>query len=517
VSDPRSEILMAATAGRVWDVVVIGGGASGLATALEAATRGASTLLLEAHDYAKGTSSRSTKLIHGGVRYLAQGNVRLVMESLHERGILKRNAPHLVRDLGFLVAAYEPWRLPFYATGLKLYDLLAGRLKLRASRILDRKAALDHMATLKADGLQGGVLYFDAQFDDSRLAVTLMRSLEDAGGVALNAAPVTGLIKTEGRVGGVRFTDAETGQAHEVRARVVINATGIFADAVRHLDDVDAAPLLSPSQGVHVVVGREFLPGDDALMVPRTEDGRVLFAVPWHGRTLIGTTDTAVPDIALEPRPLDEEVDFILRTAAGYLSPAPKRSDVLSVFAGLRPLVRDPAAKDSKTLARDHVIVVSDSGLVTLTGGKWTTCRRMGQDAVERAASEAGLPLTPSLTEGLQLHGWTTTADDDHWRVYGSDATQIRALPGAAALLHPGLPYVEAEVRWAVRFEQARTVEDVLARRLRMLFLDANAAINAAPRAAELMAEELGRDGAWQAAQVAAFTGLARNYRLSAR
>lgn len=513
MSDPRPEILKAATADRVWDVVVIGGGASGLATALEAATRGASTLLLEAHDYAKGTSSRSTKLIHGGVRYLAQGNVRLVMESLHERGILKRNAPHLVRDLGFVVAAYEPWRLPFYATGLKLYDLLAGTLNLRSSRLLDRKAAMQHMRTLKPDGLQGGVLYFDAQFDDSRLAIALMRTFEDAGGVALNAAPVMGFVKTEGCVTGVRFNDVETGDTHEVHARVVVNATGIFADTVRHLDDADAAPLLSPSQGVHIVVGRDFLPGDAALMVPRTEDGRVLFAVPWHGRTLIGTTDTAVPDIALEPRALEEEIDFILRTAASYLGPAPQRSDVLSVFAGLRPLVRDTATKDSKKLARDHVIVVSDSGLITLTGGKWTTCRRMGQDAVDRAAAVAGLTLTPSRTEDLHLHGWTTTADDDHWRVYGSDAAQIRALPGAAALLHPGLPYVEAEVHWAVRFEQARTVEDVLARRLRMLFLDANAAIHAAPRVAEIMAEDLERDAAWQAQQIAAFTALAQTYR----
>lgn len=514
MTDPRAEILEAATVDRVWDVVVIGGGASGLATALEAATRGASVLLLEAHDYAKGTSSRSTKLVHGGVRYLAQGNVRLVRESLHERGILKRNAPHLVRDLGFLIAAYQAWRLPFYATGLKLYDLLAGTLNLRSSRILDRKAALAHMATLKPDGLLGGVLYFDAQFDDSRLAITLMRSLEDAGGVALNAAPVTALIKTDGRVTGVRFADAETGQGHEARARVVINATGIFADTVRHLDDRTAKPLLSPSQGVHIVVGRGFLPGDAALMVPRTEDGRVLFAVPWHGRTLIGTTDTAVLDIELEPRPLEEEIDFILRTASAYLRPAPKREDVLSVFAGLRPLVRDTTAKDSKKLARDHVIVVSESGLVTLTGGKWTTCRRMGQDVVDRAAAEAGLTLKPSRTESLHLHGWTTTADDDHWRVHGSDAGQIRALPGAAALLHIGLPYVEAEVLWAVRHEQARSVEDVLARRLRMLFLDANAAINAAPRVAELMAAELGHDAAWQAGQVAAFTELACAYKL---
>lgn len=514
MSDPRAAILSAATADRVWDVVVIGGGASGLASALEAVTRGASTLLLEAHDYAKGTSSRSTKLIHGGVRYLAQGNVRLVRESLHERGVLKRNAPHLVRDLGFLVAAYEGWRLPFYATGLKLYDWLAGRLNLRSSRLLDRAAALSHLKTLKPDGLLGGVLYFDGQFDDSRLAITLLRTFEDEGGVALNAAAVTGLVKTGGRITGARFTDSETGQTHEVRTRVVINATGIFADTVRHIDDAHARPLLSPSQGVHIVVGREFLPGDTGLMVPRTEDGRVLFAVPWHGRTVIGTTDTQVQDIALEPRALPEEIDFILRTAAAYLRPAPQRSDILSVFAGLRPLVREDTGKDSKSLARDHLIAVSDSGLVTLTGGKWTTCRRMGQDAVDRAAGTAGLTLSSSRTESLHMHGFTEAFEDDHWRVYGSDASHVRALPGAAALLHTGLPYVEAEVRWAVRHEQARTVEDVLARRLRALFLDAEASIEAAPRVAELMAQELGRDADWQAGQVAAFVSLADSYRI---
>ena len=508
--DPRPAILAKAIKDQVWDVVVIGGGASGLGTAVEAASRGYSILLLEAHDYAKGTSSRSTKLVHGGVRYLAQGNLHLVRESLHERGVLKRNAPHLVHDLGFLIAAYQGWRIPFYGVGLKIYDLLAGKLNLQPSRHLGRDAAAGHVTTLRTEGLKGGVLYFDAQFDDARLAVTLMRTLEGLGGVALNAAPVTGLIKTEGRITGVTFRDAEAGETYVVRARTVINATGIFADQVRHLDDPEAEPLLSPSQGVHIVVSRRFLPGDTALMIPRTEDGRVLFAVPWHDRTLIGTTDTAVPEISLEPRALESEIDFILRTAAAYLKPAPQRADILSVFAGLRPLVKASSHAQTRKLSRDHVIAVSDSGLITLTGGKWTTYRRMGQDTVDRAAEMAGLKSASSCSESLRLHGWS---DAENATIYGSDEATIRALPSADVPLHPNLPYSEAEVRWAVRCEQARTLEDVLARRLRALLLDASASIVVASRVAAIMAEDLGRDEDWQAVQVAAYADLAKGYR----
>lgn len=513
--DPRRANADAARADRVWDIIVIGGGASGLGAAVDAAARGYSTLLLEAHDYAKGTSSRSTKLIHGGVRYLAQGNIHLVRESLHERGLLRRNAPHLVHDLGFVVPAYEGWRLPFYGLGLKLYDALAGRLNLKPSRFLSGSGALDRVATLKRAGLKGGILYFDGQFDDARLAVTLLRTFEDLGGVALNAAAVTGLVKTEGRIAGVAVRDAETGATFTARGRVVINAAGIFADGVRRLDDPGAEPLLSPSQGVHLVLPRRFLPGETGLMVPRTEDGRVLFAVPWHGRTLIGTTDTPVSDIALEPRALETEIDFILRTAAAYLDPAPTRADILSVFAGLRPLVKAAPGEDTRKLSRDHLVRVSESGLVTLTGGKWTTYRRMGQDIVDRAAIVGGLHTARCATEDLHLHGHDADASDDHWRVYGSDADRVRGLPGSDRRLHPDLPYVEAEVRWAVRCEQARTVEDVLARRLRALLLDARAAAAMAPRVAEIMAEELGRDAAWQAGQVEAFAGLARGYRVA--
>lgn len=511
MSDPRPARLARATADTLWDVIVIGGGASGLGTAVEAASRGYTTLLLEAHDYAKGTSSRSTKLVHGGVRYLAQGHIHLVHESLHERGLLRRNAPHLVHDLGFLVATYQLWRLPFYAIGLKLYDLLAGKLNLRPSRTLGRKAALGHIPTLKSSHLKGVILYFDGQFDDARLAVTLMRTLEDLGGVAMNAAPVTGLVKSEGQVTGVRFTDSETGRGYTARARAVINATGVFVDAVRRMDAPDATPLLTPSQGVHIVVDRRFLPGDTALMVPRTSDGRVLFAVPWHDHTLIGTTDTLVGAVSEEPRALEAEIDFILKTAGDYLDPAPRRSDILSVFAGLRPLVK-AAAGDTKSLSREHELIVSDSGLITLTGGKWTTYRRMGEDAVDLATESGGLPPRPSVTSALRLHAWAENSGRNHWHVYGRDAAAIHALPGADVRLHRDLPYTEAEVRWAARFEQARTVEDVLARRLRALFLDAGASQAMAPRVAEILAEELGREQKWPAAQVETYAALALGY-----
>lgn len=514
--DSRIAALQAATTPQTWDILIIGGGASGLGAAVEAASRGYKTLLLEAHDYAKGTSSRSTKLVHGGVRYLAQGNVSLVREALHERGLLKKNAPHLVHDLGFLIASYTWWSQPFYGIGMKVYDALAGKLNLQPTRMLGQAAALGKVPTLKQSGLKGGVLYFDGQFDDSRLAVTLLRTFESLGGVALNYATVTGLIKEKGKVAGAVFRDEESGASHTVQARAVVNATGVFVDGIRQLDDPNAKPMLSPSQGVHIVVDKKFLPGDSAIMVPRTDDGRVLFAVPWHDHAVIGTTDTPVPNADLEPRALPEEVDFILRTAAQYMNPAPTRADVKSVYAGLRPLVKAAEGTDTKALSRDHVIRISDSGLLTLTGGKWTTYRRMGEDTINRAAKLGGLPERLSLTHSLQLHGWSTAAESaarpDHWRVYGSDAERVQQLEGSTILLPAGLPYTEAEVRWAVRHEQARTVEDILARRLRALLLDARASIAAAPRVAEIVAEELSKDKAWQTKQVEEYTQLAQGY-----
>jgi glycerol-3-phosphate dehydrogenase len=517
----RADTFQAISDPQPWDVLVIGGGASGLGTAVEAATRGYRTLLVEAHDYAKGTSSRSTKLVHGGVRYLAQGNISLVREALHERGLLKQNAPHLVHDLGFLIAAYTWWSAPFYGIGLKMYDLLAGKLNLKSSRYIGVKEALERTPTLKREGLKGGILYYDGQFDDSRLAITLLRTLEDHGGTAINHAPVTALHKNAaGKIDGAALQDSETGHEYTVRAKVVVNATGVFVDSVRRMDDGGAKDMLSPSQGVHVVVDRKFLPGDSAIMVPRTDDGRVLFAVPWHDHVVIGTTDTPVPKAELEPKALPEEIEFILHTAAQYMDPAPTRADVRSVYVGLRPLVKNEktdGAGSTAALSRDHIIRISGSGLITLTGGKWTTYRRMGEDTIDRAAKQAGLTERLTVTPALHLHGWMQAAGTDladHWQVYGTDAPRIQALEGATTPLHPGLPYTEAEVRWAAREEQARTVEDVLSRRLRALLLNASASAEAAPKVAALLAEELGRDEAWQQAQVQEYQALAKGYQL---
>ncbi len=515
----REAGLSAVREGRTWDVVVVGGGATGLGVAVEAAARGYSTLLLEQADFAKGTSSRSTKLIHGGVRYLQQGDVSLVLEALHERGLLIRNAPHLVHHLAFVVPVYDWWEGPFYGIGLKLYDALAGKLGLGPSRKLSREETLERIPTVEPDGLRGGVIYYDGQFDDSRLAITLARTLADLGGTPLNYARVSGLLKQgtgPGAVEGVQLRDEETGEEIEVRARVVINATGVFTDEVRRMDDWGVTPLVAASQGVHIVLDRTFLPGDTAIMVPHTSDGRVLFAVPWHGRVVVGTTDTPVAEATLEPRALEEEVEFLLTHAVRYLTKDPGASDVLSVFAGLRPLVGATGA-DTASLSRDHTLLVSPSGLVTITGGKWTTYRRMGADTVTRAALVGGLEPRPDVTEELRLHGWTEQVEPtEPSSVYGTDIEQIRLLekerPELVERLHRSLPYRASEVVWAARIEMARTVEDVLSRRLRALLLEARASVEMAPAVAGLLAEELGRDEAWAAAQVAEYTELARGY-----
>jgi glycerol-3-phosphate dehydrogenase len=500
-----------------WDILVVGGGATGLGAAVEAASRGYRTALVEGHDFAKGTSSRSTKLVHGGVRYLQRGNVALVLEALRERGRLLRNAPHLVRDLPFVVPNYEWWEAPYYGAGLKLYDLLAGRMGLKPSHLLSREETLEHIPTLEPEGLRGGVIYQDAQFDDARLAMTLALTLADLGGVAVNYTPAVGLVKVGGLVEGARVRDAETGTEAEIRARVVVNATGVFADGLRRMDDPASPPLLAPSQGVHLVLDRRFQPGGSAILVPHTDDGRVLFAVPWHGRVVVGTTDTPVFPALLEPRPLPEEVEFLLHHAARYLTQDPRPEDVLSVFAGLRPLVRgNRAAAKTATLSRDHTLLVSPSGLVTIAGGKWTTYRRMGEDTVDHAALVAGLDQRPSRTAELRLHGWAEDDPSKDWAVYGADAPALARLaaerPGWDALLHPNLPYRACEVIWAARHEMARTVEDVLARRTRSLLLDARASAEIAPAVAALLAGELGRDEEWQRRQVAEYRALARGY-----
>lgn len=499
-----------------WDILVIGGGATGLGAAVDAAARGYRTLLLERGDFASGTSSRSTKLIHGGVRYLRQGALGLVREALRERDLLIRNAPHLVHRLAFVIPVYDWWEGPFYAAGLKLYDLLAGRSSLGPSRRLSRDETLKLAPTLEPAGLRGGILYQDGQFDDARMAVSLARTLLDLEGTALNYLEVTHLLKEGGRLSGVIANDRESGRDYRIAARAVVNAAGVFGDAVQRLDNSAAPPILAPSQGAHLVLDRSFLPGESAVLIPHTRDGRVLFAIPWHGRVLIGTTDTPVAHVSVEPRALPEEIDFLLAHAARYLSRDPARQDVLSVFAGLRPLVRPPARRQNAAISREHVVVVSNSGLVSVAGGKWTTYRRMAEDAIDRAAAVAGLQAGPAVTERLKIHGWREDLLPEPLGDYGADAEELQNLaagrPDKAELLHPRLPYRASQVTWAVRREFARTVEDALARRTRALFLDAAASMEMAPRVAQLMADELKRDAEWQRRQIADFRALARGY-----
>ncbi len=495
-----------------FDIAIVGGGATGLGAAVDAASRGHSVLLVEQSDFAKGTSSRSTKLVHGGVRYLKQGNISLVFEALRERGLLCRNAPHLVHDLAFVIPTYHWWEGPFYGIGLKVYDGLAGRLGLQPSRYLNRDDVLQLLPTIETEHLTGGVVYHDGQFDDARLAINLAQTATEQGAVVINHMACTGLIKENGHVSGLKLRDAEDGAEHVVHARCVINATGVFADALRKVDDATAASILRPSQGVHLVLPRDFLPGDTAIMIPKTDDGRVLFAVPWHDCVIIGTTDTPVEHADLEPRALPEEIDFLIKHAARYLTRDPTPKDVLSVFAGLRPLV-NASHGSTASLSRDHHIEVSDSGLVTITGGKWTTYRRMAEDVVDHSELIGSLPSKTCRTQELPIHGAGEALADNKWlnHYYGSDAAGIEAL-AMPALIHPRLKLTEAEVRWHVRHEMARTVEDVLARRSRCLLLDARASSETAPEVARLMAEELGRDEAWQAHQVQVYRALAAGY-----
>ena len=503
-----------------WDIAVVGGGATGMGVAVDAAARGLSVALVEAHDFGKGTSSRSTKLVHGGVRYLEQGNIPLVMSALKERGILRQNAPHLVHDLAFVVPNYSWWEAPFYGVGLKLYDLLAGKYGFGPSRLLSRDETLERLPALDPEGLLGGVVYYDGQFDDARLLIHLAMTAADLGAVVVNYCPATGFFRDAGGyVNGVAALDCETGEELTIPARIVVNATGVFTDQVRRMLDPDAEQLVTTSQGIHLVFDRSFLKGDTALMVPRTSDGRVLFVIPWHGHAVAGTTDTPVDAPSLEPRALQEEIEFVLDTAGRYLTRAPSRKDVQAVYVGLRPLVKGEGK--TSTLSRDHVIHVDGSGLLTITGGKWTTYRHMAEDCVDHAITLGKLPDADCATKKLRIHGYMENAgaqgEDEHWKVYGSDAGQIRAMaddPVLSAPLDPALPYLAAEVVWAAREEMARTVEDVLARRMRALFLNADAAMAMAEPAASLLAAELGRDEDWVSDQVRQFSDLAAQYKV---
>jgi len=508
----------AATHRGSWDFIIIGGGATGVGVAVDAASRGYRVLLLEQSDFGKGTSSRSTKLVHGGVRYLEQGNISLVMEALKERGLLRQNAPHLVSDLAFVVPSYAWWEAPFYGIGLKLYQALSGKYGFGKSELLSKKQTLQRLPNIQTEGLKGGVMYYDGQFDDSRLLINMVTTAAEQGATLLNYAKVTALTRNkEGWIDGVTATDLENGKTLRARAKVVINATGAFCDSVRQFAEPQARPMIAPSQGAHLVFDRSFLPGDTAIMVPHTSDGRVMFAIPWHGHTLVGTTDTPINNPALEPVPLEKEIDFILSTAALYLHKTPTRADVLSAFAGIRPLVKSGDGSNTATLSRDHTIHIDQSGLLTITGGKWTTYRNMAEDCVNQAATLAHLDEKPCVTRNLPIHGHHAKAQQFRaLSVYGSDAPAIQNLirddAGLGERLHPDLPYCGAEVIWAARNEMARTAEDILARRIRALFLNAKAAIDMAPGVVELMARELKRDAIWKRKQVENFKALASGY-----
>jgi glycerol-3-phosphate dehydrogenase len=503
---------------RVWDLIVVGGGATGLGVAVDAASRGFKTLLLEQSDFAKATSSRSTKLVHGGVRYLAQGNIGLVMDALRERGILLNNAPHLVRNESFIIPNYSWASGIFYSIGLSLYDLLAGKRSFGRSRLISRTEVIRRIPNIQQKDLKSGVLYHDGQFDDARLSVSLLLTALEKGSNLLNYFRVTGLTKEGTRINGVNAKDQETGNSYTLRAKSVVNATGVFVDEVLVMDEPESRPMVQPSQGIHLVFDKSFLGSHDALMIPKTKDGRVLFAIPWHDRTLVGTTDTPLLKHQLEPRALDEEIRFILETAASYLTRTPTRKDVLSVFAGLRPLAAPQNEKQkTKEISRSHKLMVSASGLITITGGKWTTYRQMAEETVNQVILTAGLPNRICQTKTLSLHGFKESVEwTDPFFVYGSDALAVKALAKEKTewkeKLDPRLPYIGAEVVWATRHEMARTIEDVLARRTRSLFLDARAAMDMAPIVARIMAGELKMGPDWEREQIVSFLSVAKNY-----
>jgi glycerol-3-phosphate dehydrogenase len=464
----------------MYDVLIIGGGATGLGAAVDAAARGLNVLLLEKYDFAKGTSSRSTKLIHGGLRYLEQGNLSLVFEALHERGLLIQNAPHLVEPLPFILPCYHFWEVPYYATGLKLYDLLAGAKNLAPSSFLSKEKVMRSLPHLVSKHLRGGIHFYDAQFDDARLAISLMRTCQALGGTLLNYTPVTSFIKKDNLIIGV---ETPVGPFF---AKKIINATGIFTDELRHLDDPLLPNMMTQSQGIHLVLPRHFLPGEEALIIPHTQDQRIMFMIPWHGHVLVGTTERTVNTPIIDPIPQEKEIEEILMNLKPYLSIEPQKKDILSVFAGLRPLVKKEG-KDSRKISRHHQIFTSASGLLTITGGKWTTYRLMGEEVIDKAFRG-----TKSQTKNLRLH-------------------QNPPIPKTDKL-HPDLPYFESEIIWSIHHEMAKTVDDILSRRTRALFLNANAALESAPRVATLLAQELHHPPEWITEQVSTFSKLAENY-----
>lgn len=503
-----------------WDFIVIGGGATGLGIAVDAASRGFKTVLLEQSDFAKATSGRSTKLVHGGVRYLQKGDISLVREALRERGYLFRNAPHLVKDQRFIIANYAWWEKPFYAMGMMIYDLLAGNHRLSRSVSMRKNQVIKAIPQIKQQGLRGGVMYHDGQFDDARLAVNLMQTAIEHGALVVNYTKVTDLLKTDEKVSGVIVHDELNGDTFVLKGKCIINATGIFVDEIIRMDNKEEAPLTQPSQGIHLVVDRSFLGDNDAIMIPKTSDGRVLFCVPWHNRVILGTTDTPVKTCEMEPKALEGEIELILKNAAKYLIRPPQREDVLCVYAGLRPLAapkRNIDESKTKEISRRHKLFISPAGLITITGGKWTTYRQMAQETVDLGIKKCNLHPQKCITKALKIHGYKPTDERGKWRyMYGSDADKIQTLenecPAYAEKLHPSFDFTVSEVVWAVREEMAVTVEDVLARRFRALFLDARTSSALAPTVARIMSHELNKDKEWEKKQVDDYVRLSNGY-----
>lgn len=509
----------------VWDLVIIGGGATGLGIAVDGATRGYKTLLLEQSDFAKGTSSRSTKLVHGGVRYLAQGDVGLVREALKERGRLLHNAPHLTRNESIIIPCYSYFSSIKYVAGLKLYDWLSGKLSFGKSKLIRKSTLKSKLPTVQKNGLKCGVLYHDGTFDDARLALNLAQTAVEHGAVCLNYAKVTKLHKNDkGRLNGLDVIDAIGGKTFQISARAIVNATGVFADEILHMDNDQAKSMIRPSQGIHLVLDKKFLNSQDGIMIPKTDDGRVLFVLPWFDKVLMGTTDTPLNKHDLEPRALESEIEFVLRTAGKYLSQAPTRKDVQSVYAGLRPLAATSDSEDkTKEISRSHKVMVAKSGLVSVIGGKWTTYRKMAEDTIAKMIYQGLLPSKPCLTKNLSIHGAAAPLDPaDPLSGYGADKPLLETyMNGNPELTWPVGGYdrlLTIQVVWAVRHEMAQTVEDVLARRTRLLFTDAHKAMDLAEPVADIMAREMGRDSdsEWKAAQVNAFRALAKGYVLDA-
>jgi glycerol-3-phosphate dehydrogenase len=506
-----------------WDVIVIGGGASGLGTALDAANRGYKTVLIEAIDFAKGTSSRSTKLVHGGVRYLEQGDISLVREALKERGLMAQNAGHLVKNQSFVIPNYNWWGGYFYTIGLTIYDLLAGKLSLGRSKYISKKKTIELLPTIEPKGLVSGVIYQDGQFDDSRLAINIAQTAVENGACLLNYSKVVNLLKSEtNQIIGVVVEDQQSKEKYEIKGKAIINATGVFTNAIMKLNDTVYKKYIVPSQGIHLVFDKTFLPSDQALMIPKTSDGRVLFAVPWHDKIVVGTTDTLIKKQSLEPIALESEIDFVLETAQRFLAKKPTRSDVLAVFAGLRPLAApEKEGQSTKEVSRSHKIIVSETGLITITGGKWTTYRKIAEDIIDKAITVRHLEKKPCKTEHLPIHGnkKTTTLDrENHLYIYGTDSDAILKLQENETelkeKLHPKYEFTMAEVAWAIRYEMAETVDDVLARRVRLLFLDARAAIESCEKVAQLLAKELGHDNNWIQNQIMEFKTIANGFLL---